>query len=283
MTKYSVGQHIYGLGNALALSPNFSGLQEYALLSADGSSIVPEGFTDDQVATLPVNATTSFWALFHSNWLNFPHPAPDTKDKRDLSNEKLVIIGAGSNVGRLAVQFAKLAGIGTIIGVASISREAELKDMGATHVLDRHLDTNTLAAEVAAICGGQEEVTKVYDCVSWTHELAAAMVAEERESMIATLHPAESAVEEIGRLGKGQAKASFVNGSKNNFEGRGEELVFWESLGVWLSEGRLRVPKFRSIEGLDEKLVNEALDSYRDGSLVLQAVVHPSGKVVQCM
>jgi NADPH2:quinone reductase len=66
-----------------------------------------------------------------------------------------VIIDAGSNAGRLVVQFAKLAGIGTIISVTSISREEESKDMSATHVLDRHLGTNTLAAEVATICGGQ--------------------------------------------------------------------------------------------------------------------------------
>jgi NADPH2:quinone reductase len=155
LAKYSVRQHIYGLGNCLAFSPSFSGLQEYALLSANGSFIVTEGFTDDQVATLPINATTSFWALFQSNWPDFPHPAPDRKDKRDLSNEKLVIIDAGSNAGRLVVQFAKLAGIGTIISVTSISREEESKDMSATHVLDRHLGTNTLAAEVATICGGQ--------------------------------------------------------------------------------------------------------------------------------
>lgn len=126
-------------------------------------------------------------------------------------------------------------------------------------------------------------MTKVYDCASWTYELPAAMVAEERESMIATLHPAKSAMEDIRRLGKRQAKVSFVNGSNSNFEGRGEEQLFCESLGMWLTKGRLRVPKFRSIEGLDEKLVNEALDSYGDGSPVLQPIVHPSGKAVQCM
>ncbi len=34
--------------------------------------------------------------------------------------------------------------------------------------------------------------------------------------------------------------------------------------------------KFRVIEGLDAEKINDALDSYRDGKPVLQAVIRPN-------
>jgi hypothetical protein len=41
---------------------------------------------------------------------------------------------------------------------------------------------------------------------------------------------------------------------------------------------KILIPKFRLVKGLDETKVNEALDSYRDGKPVTQAIVHPWGK-----
>jgi len=37
------------------------------------------------------------------------------------------VIGGGSAVGKLAIQYAKLAGIGTVIAIASVGRIEELK------------------------------------------------------------------------------------------------------------------------------------------------------------
>ena len=54
--------------------------------------------------------------------------------------------------------------------------------------------------------------------------------------------------------------------------------LFWPHIGQWLTEGKILIPKFRIIEGLDEKKVNEALDSYQDGKPVTQAIVHPWGE-----
>lgn len=256
--------------------PDSTGLQQYAILPLDISALAPAGLTDDQMATLPINAGTSFSGLFHPKWLDFPPPFSVDAKSFDYSTQKLVILGAGTQCGRLAIQFAKIAGIGTIIAVASISGEPELKDLGATHVIDRH--SSKIVQEVQAAAGGNEEVTYVYDCANWTFELAADIVATGVPSRITVLHHSETALELLEKRGKNLAKFSLVNGSRWNLEGEVNKK-YWESLGKWVQEGKIRIPKYRVIEGLDPKRVNEALDSYRDGKPVVQAVVHPNGVV----
>ena len=69
-------------------------------------------------------------------------------------------------MGKFGVQWAKVAGIGTVIAVASLSHEKELKDMGATHVIDRH--SSSIVQDIQEIAGGKDAVTHIYDCVNWT-------------------------------------------------------------------------------------------------------------------
>jgi NADPH2:quinone reductase len=81
---------------------------------------------------------TAFAALFGRGNLAIPFPGRNENKDFDYAAQTLVIIGGGSNVGRLTVQFAKMVGIGRIIAIASIRGEEELKKLGATHVIDRY-------------------------------------------------------------------------------------------------------------------------------------------------
>lgn len=254
----------------MALTPDSQGLQEYATLLASDSALVPEGFSDDQASTLPVNAVTAFTALFNSTNFAFPYPR---QEGYDYASQTLVIIGGGSNVGRLTLQMAKLVGLGKVIAVASISGAEELKALGATHVVDRYSDD--IARDIYAITGGQDSVTNVLDCVNWTYEFATALVSSTRPGTIVTLHQAETAVAELEKLGKKDVQAGIALGLREYFAELSEAL--WGSIGQWLTEGKIQPGKYRVIEGLDEENINEALDSYRDGKPVLQAVIHPSG------
>lgn len=235
------------------------------------SAPVPEKFTDDQMVTLPINATTTFCALFHQNWLGFPAPFSDEAKKFDYGKQKLVIIGGGTNCGKFAIQYAKLVGIGTIIAVASLSGEQELKVIGATHVVDRHSDS--IVRKVQQICGSPEEVTHVFDSATYDYELALEMVASHRESSIAVVHRVDLTTE-LKKRGKPLGRGSGVSGWKNNFDEATGKL-YWESLGKWVQQGKIQIPKFRVIEGLDADLVNEALDSYHGLKPGVQAVIHP--------
>ncbi|KAH8805036.1 putative alcohol dehydrogenase [Xylogone sp. PMI_703] len=272
VTKYSIGARIFGEGSPVAKTPDSTGLQEYATLQVAHSALIPAGFSDDSVATLPCNAVTAFTTLFNQNHLALPFPRSKTFDYKSRT---LVVIGGGSNLGKLILQFAQMVGLGKVIAVASISGEKELLELGATHVVDRFSDD--VPRDVYAAAGGRDVVTDVIDAVSWTYELAAELVRSTGPATVLILHKSSTAAEALKRLGKTQAKAGFVVGAREHFTGLAEP--FWGNIGQWLTEGRIRPAKFRIIEGLDAQKVNDALDSYRDGKPVVQAIVHPNAKL----
>ena len=275
---YNKGDHIFGQASVEYPTPDQAGLQQYAVLDITATAKVPAGFTEDQVVTLPVNATTSFIALFHTS-TGFGFDAPFGNGNYNNANQTLVIIGAGTNVGKLAIQFAKLARITSIIAIASKAREQELIALGATCVINRHLPQSEIAALVHAKAGGAEnvtnvhdwDVTQVYDCASWTYELAISLLATDTASTLLALHPidAETIAKERPRC-----EARFVTGTS---KGLGDlKEGFWRELPGWVERGLVKCPEVRFVEGLNEREVNAALDAYRDGSAGKGVVVHPN-------
>lgn len=62
------------------------------------------------------------------------------------------------------IQLAKLSGFSPLITTASPHNAAALKQLGATHVIDRNLPLSVLLAEVSKITSAP--VTTIYDAVS---------------------------------------------------------------------------------------------------------------------
>jgi NADPH2:quinone reductase len=125
-TGFGIDDHVFGQAK---LSLDTGGLQQYALLDANVTARVPSSISDDEAATLPVNGIAPFVALFHSTGLDIPPPFSDNEKAKtfDYAAQSVVIIGGGSNCGKLGVQLASLAGIGKIIAVAGASQTPLLK------------------------------------------------------------------------------------------------------------------------------------------------------------
>ena len=276
-SQFKIGDTVFGLGSPGHPTPDMSGLQQYALLDAESTAKIPEGFTADEMITFPVNATTSFAALFDVKGFGFPAPPPFVQVAESLhgfnaNNTTILVVGGGSAVGKFAIQLAKLARIGTIIAIASSSRTEELKQLGATHVVDRHNSPNAIQAQVKEVTGG-EGVRYIYDCVSWDYDLPISLLPEKEKSVLLTLHPAEKA-EELAKEMRPEARVQFILGNAAFMQPHTKE--FWESLPVWVQDGDLNVGKVGVVEGLELKAIEEALASYRDGSAVVPVVVHPN-------
>lgn len=76
----------------------------------------------------------------------------------------------------LVLQLAKLSGFSPIMTSASVKNSDALKELGATHVLDRNLSTESLKAEIAKITSKPLEL--VFDAVSvGTQQIAVDLVA----------------------------------------------------------------------------------------------------------
>jgi len=275
VSTFCVGDRVFGEADVNYPTPDMAGLQEFAILDITATAKTPPNLTNDQVATLPVNVVTSFITLFTPSGFNFPSPFMKSSNA-DVSSfhnksETLIIIGGGSNVGKLAIQLAKLAEIGTIIAIASGQREHELKGLGATHVIDRN--SASIPAQARDIVESNR-LTHVYDCVNWTYELALDILTSDRSSQLATLHPITEDMEQMIRQKRPQCQIKIIIGMSTNLEPF--EKQFWQDLPQWLEQGKIALQKFQIIEGLDARKVNAALDSYEDGKAVLQAVVHPN-------
>lgn len=264
--KYKVGEHVYAQAKLTAdqVFIDFYGLQEYALVDVRfAAKVADTGLTDDEAATTPVNVASLFVAMFHHTGFGLPVPGTEEAKRIDLSDEAILIIGAGSNCGRSGVEFAKMAGFGTIIAHAGLSNEAELKAMGATHFINRHAD-NALGL-IRSIVG--DNLLYAVDVVNWGPQqgLGIAALSNSKKGTLITLLPPD-----------GEFDSSEIGPKEAGFERRmtfgkmaiipGFAPEFWTRISRWLKEGSISPGRFKVMDGLDADKVNAALDSYRDGS-----------------
>lgn len=134
VTKFKSGDRIFGQSN-LGRGPDAAGLQQYCVLDSKVSAHIPNSISFEETATIPVNTIASFIGIFHETGLGigFPEIKPN-----DPKSQKIVVIGGESSCGQYAIEFAKLAGFGEIITVASLANENKLRELGASYVVDRH-------------------------------------------------------------------------------------------------------------------------------------------------
>ncbi|KAG6905327.1 hypothetical protein DXG01_003401, partial [Tephrocybe rancida] len=129
-----------------------------------------------------------------------PQTYPLTKRPRypwHIARKPLIVLGGAASVGRFAIQLGKLSGFSPIITTALLKHTSFLQFLGATHVLDRHLDTNALITEVAKITLNPVEV--VFDTVSLpdTQAMGYSLLAPGRRLIL--LLPLEIKVKEEGK------------------------------------------------------------------------------------
>ncbi|GIC89452.1 zinc-binding alcohol dehydrogenase family protein [Aspergillus udagawae] len=273
-TDFTIGEHIFAQSR-LPLNQvlnDFNGLQQSALVDIKYAARVADtGLSDDEAATIPVNVATGFVVFFSEG--GFGLPLPDSGVDFDYASQKLVVIGAATNCGRYAIQFAKWLGFGVIVAVAGLRTEDELREIGATHVVDRHADD--VLSRVRDIVG--DELVYALDAFNFgpRQELGVAVLSDSRRGTLVTLAPA---VGEVDRANIGEKRMGyerrFIRGSCATHPDDFTKL-FWERITGWLKEGVIRPSEFRVVEGLDADKINAALDEYRDmGGMKVQ--VHPN-------
>lgn len=266
VTKYKAGDEVFGQGNMMA-GPDAGGLQQYSILEEGTMTFLPENISADAASTLLCNLLASLFAIIHPKMgLGIPMPGGlGGHDKSfDYAGTTLVIIGGGSDTGKLAIQFAANAKIGSIITVASAKSTDTLKALGATHVVERHQSISEIKAQVSAITG-LEGVLFVFDAVTSDHTLAVALLSStERGRVSGLLPPAQIDESLIGEKKAGYDYVFATGSAHMNFEPMGRR--FFETLKSKIEEGVYKPLPFKVIEGgLNADAVNKVLDEFRDG------------------
>ncbi|KAK4236966.1 zinc-type alcohol dehydrogenase superfamily [Achaetomium macrosporum] len=271
VTAFHPGDRVFA--QADTSTPDGGGVQQYALVPADLVAAIPKSMSFDEAATLPTVAMASFIALFHPSGLGLPPPYSKAIAPFNYHQRSLLIIGGGSNCGKLAIQFARLVGFGTTIALAAKTpeKEAELKELGATHVLDRYAED--VAEQCRSIVG--DGLLYALDAVNMGpegHALGVSLLSDSQKGTLVTLLPGGVDESKVGNKPAGY-EVKFSQGSGHLHREMGQ--LFWQCLPGWLEAGKIRPLRYRTISGLDEKAVNEALDAYRDGAGVTKVNVHP--------
>lgn len=240
--------------------PKAGGLQEFTTISGEYAAIVPQNLSTTDAALYPINAMTSANAIFTPAGFNFPFPGTPGSEAFDYKSQKIAIVGGGSNTGKLAIQFAHIAGVGTIIAIASQSNEALLRSYGATHVIDRH--GPDIESQVRALVG--DDLVHVLDTISTPDRgLAMSLLSNTKPGLLITLTPGRSNEDLHAQKKAGVEEKQILGFPHVNPEfGR----LFWKTLPQWLESGKIKPIKYNVIKGLDVELVNAALDQYTNGN-----------------
>lgn len=263
VSSFTIGDSVFGMSSFVSAVPDQAGLQEYAVLAADAVAKTPAGFSDNQVATLPVNVVTALMALFGSTGLGFPSPLLREKSTLEHAPHNLIILGAGASNGRFAVQLAALAGICNIIAIAGPDNKDDLLSMGATHVVNRHLEIDCIVQEIHGLVGKQG-ATHIYHCHGYNYNLDIALLPPGKHSFLQSVHPVDDEEGLKLKTARPLCKATMIECSN---EGLAPHVAgFWAALPRWLCQGKVRPASYRVIHGLEKvDEINAALDGYREG------------------
>ncbi|KAH8728393.1 hypothetical protein GQ44DRAFT_824209 [Phaeosphaeriaceae sp. PMI808] len=240
-----------------------SGLQEYCILDAYTVAKIPENRSLEDGDSLGCNIVAPFWAIFGSKGLGLLFPFTGTTPEIDYSNETIVIIGAGGNCGKYAVQVCAVAGFGRIVVTASKQKnEKELLTYGATHVVDRNFSDKQVEEKVREIVG--DELIYVMDAVNTDHTLGLFILSSKRLGTLSCLVPSMTNTGKIGEKKAGYEE-KFINGQSHNNPKLARS--FQEHLPTWMEKGKVKTTGWDIISGLDPSAINAALDIYKEGKV----------------
>jgi NADPH2:quinone reductase len=254
---FPIGAHVFS--QSLFDLPLGGGLQEYTIINGLYTAIVPTTISDEEAALYPINAVTAAMALFSPPGFGLPFPGAPESVSFDYASQKVAIIGGGTNTGKLAIQFARLAGIGTIIAVASASSAALLKSIGATHVVARQ--DSDVEEQVRSIVG--DELLYVYDTFSFgDFSLGVSFLSSTKKGTFiynTTGQPDEAVL----ATKAGGVDLRHIQGFSHFVPQFGQ--MFWKQLPLWIASGQIIPLGYNVIDGLDSVKVNLALDEYKAG------------------
>ncbi|OAG02424.1 putative alcohol dehydrogenase [Paraphaeosphaeria sporulosa] len=272
-TRFKKGDSIFGQAS-IAPGSASKATQQYAVLDEDFASIVPDGVSEDDCATLPTNILAGLVGFFDKEQgLGLPNPWSLTESRSHLANSSILIVGGGSNCGRFATQLAKLVGFGTVVVVGG--KEEELRRYGATNVVDRHGGDDFVLQRIRDIVG--DDLVYAFDAFNAPvgQHLAINALSNSKEGTLARLVWSRGAVDESKIHPK---QAGYVLKGVLGFSHSKPDIAipFWKHIAEYLVGGKIKPLAYVIEQGLDSAKVNEVLDRYRDGKVVTQTHFHVS-------
>ncbi|KZT64345.1 GroES-like protein [Daedalea quercina L-15889] len=164
VTRFKKGDRIL-TGGKIGQSDH-GGFQQYMLAYDFATAKIPDEMSFDEAATLTVALCAAMVALYHDGvdaiggtcGLTLPW---EGRGRGKYQGEPVLVLGGAGSVGQAAIQLLKLSGFSPIITTSSLQNADWLKQLGATHIIDRKLPSEAIGAEIRRITS--KSFTTVFD------------------------------------------------------------------------------------------------------------------------
>jgi len=133
-------------------------------------SILPSSIAFTDGVVLPLAISTAAAGLFQKGFLELPHPVVSSGGPQP-SNKTIVVWGASSSIGTVAVQLARAAGV-DVIATASKHNHDYVQSLGASKVFD-YSSPSVVEDIVSAIKQSGKHLAGVYDSISYESSVKA--------------------------------------------------------------------------------------------------------------
>jgi len=249
-----------------------SSYQQYAVAVDDYTAKIPPNLDFDQAATVPLGFDTAAVGLYSDQLGAGLTPPWVEGGQGKYASKPILIMGGSSSVGLYAIQLARLSGFSPIITTASPAHQDELKALGATNVIDRHLTQGEFTAALQKIT--QQPIAIAYDVVAFaeTQQTAWSVVAR-GGTLVLTLQPVVKEEEGKGRT----VIATYGNPHAEPNKTMCRE--YWNILAKWLQNGTIKPNNLEVLpNGLDG--ISGGLERMKAGKVSgKKLIAHPQETV----
>ncbi|KZO97059.1 GroES-like protein [Calocera viscosa TUFC12733] len=245
----------------------YGAYQQYCLAKTSGAIHVPASLSFDEAATLPLAFYTAAMGLHSLLGVPIPLNAQD-KVSRDVGADEWILVwGASSSVGALALQLAKAAGF-HVVATASPANFHYVKSLGANVVLDYHDPAVVEKIQASA------SLSLAYDAISTgsTTDACIAALSSEGGKVAVSLPYSGNAPDSVEVLPVTSALL-YSPGREAELEGL---TRLWQAL---VNEGKLKPNPVKIMpRGLNS--IDDGLDLQRQYKISAQKLVyHPQETV----
>lgn len=162
-TSLKKGDRICGFAHGCnPVQPEDGAFAEYIVVPVGTQTRIPDNLSFQEAATLGVGVTTAGQALYQSLGLALPGEGrAESEGDEGKEKEAVLIYGASTATGALAVQFAKLSGY-RVIATCSSRHFEKTRALGADEVFDSR--DESAAEKIREITG--DKLRLCMDCVS---------------------------------------------------------------------------------------------------------------------
>lgn len=220
--EYKEGDIIFGVNR------NGGTISEYQIFHKDDIELKPSNLTIEESSVIGINGLCAIQTI---------------KQSEIEKGDRILIIGAGGNIGEMLIQLSKLKG-GKVIGISNKENLNNLKELGCDQVLDETLFDYELDID---------NIDIIYDLKG--NELDSIKILNKKGKYFKIGHPKELKYKDWLKIGMRQMKNQFMNlfsSKKYYFQTTNIKKENLKELHDLIENGKLKFKKKKYIYNMNQ-------------------------------